>query len=580
MSLTKVPYSMISGEVINVFDYMTPIQIAATADPNNTTDVTQAIQDAMAACKSDTPGVGNTLFFPAGTFCFSELVAGFGLYTNQTIRILGSGMQKTVLKNLSATGAGLRVAGGTCTTISDLTIDMNGSSGVGFYQPGQYSVTKNIEIRNQDVTSSEYSFIVNGSSVATIENVFLSNVANGIKIGPIPTNYVTINHVIVGVTSGVAVNCEVGSNIRFKGLAIEPDDTVSATHNRFIVVDTCYQMDFQDVTIEDGYNSVLSPGEYFLIQDSFNVNFDNCRINHHGSEGRAWFGIGTNNQGVSITNSLFIDNDITLSPTYWISQSGATASYGITVKNITTSCDSLYSIQTQSNCGDVVVENWIDTDAIGYISLGSLNNKVVNTTSNVILDNANTSNVISGVSGTVTGTAVSSNVFVNLDKLKVTSSIVGPSADDTQYLGFTALRWKAVYAVNGTIQTSDEREKTEIAELSETEKAVATKLKGLIRKFKFKAAVEEKGNNARIHTGVIAQDVKAAFESEGLDPYQYGVFCYDEWEPVYEEKYENVITENGTVEKVLTGEKVLVKESGNRFGVRYDELVAFIIAAL
>lgn len=580
MSLTKVSYSMINGEAVSVFDYMTPAQITATQDPNNTTDVTQAIQDAMAACKSNTQGEGNTLYFPAGVFCFSELVAGFGLYTNQTIRIQGSGMQKTVLKNLSATGAGLRVAGGTGTTISDLTIDMNGSSGVGFYQPGQYSVTRNLEVRNQAVGSSEYSLIINGSSAAVLENIYLSNVANGIQIGPLSTNYVDLNHVVVGMTSGVGVLCELGSNIRFNGISIEPDDATSTSHGRFFNFQNCSQIDVKDFTFEDGYNSTMSPLGYILMENCKSVNFDNCRINHHGIENKAMFHIGTNNYGISISNSLFIDDDITTSPTYWIYQDGATASYGIEVSNITTLCDNLFGMSIQSNCGKVSVNNWIDTQAVSSNSLGSIDNCIINSTGNYQLDNTTTTNVISGITGSVTGAAVSANTLINLDELKVTSSIVGPSADDTQYLGFTSLRWKAVYAVNGTIQTSDEREKTEIDSLSIAEKAVAVKLKSLIKKFKFTAAVSKKGNNARIHVGVIAQDVKAAFESEGLDPYSYGIFCYDEWEPVYEEEFTFQENNGGVPTKVPTGNKILVHEGGNRFGIRYDELFAFIIGAL
>ena len=34
----------------------------------------------------------------------------------------------------------------------------------------------------------------------------------------------------------------------------------------------------------------------------------------------------------------------------------------------------------------------------------------------------------------------------------------------------------------------------------------------------------------RIHTGLIAQEIKKAFEGEGLDPFKYGVLCFDEWD--------------------------------------------------
>ena len=80
----------------------------------------------------------------------------------------------------------------------------------------------------------------------------------------------------------------------------------------------------------------------------------------------------------------------------------------------------------------------------------------------------------------------------------------------------------------------------------------------------------------------MAQDVKAAFEAEGLVAEKYGVFCYDEWEAEYEPEYkEKKVTypDIGEVtEYVETGSMKLVRAAGNSYGVRYDQLLAFIIA--
>lgn len=141
-----------------------------------------------------------------------------------------------------------------------------------------------------------------------------------------------------------------------------------------------------------------------------------------------------------------------------------------------------------------------------------------------------------------------------------------PDTDNTFNLGGSSYRWATVYAATGTINTSDEREKQDIAALSDAEKRVAVKLKGLIRKFKFRDAVAAKGVEARIHVGVVAQDVAKAFESEGLNANDYGVFCCDEW-PEQPEKRDgkgNIVVPH--------------KPAGSRYGVRYEELLAFIIA--
>ena len=134
--------------------------------------------------------------------------------------------------------------------------------------------------------------------------------------------------------------------------------------------------------------------------------------------------------------------------------------------------------------------------------------------------------------------------------------------DNTYSLGEAGLRWSVVYAGTGTINTSDAREKQQFRSLSDTENAVAVRLKSLIKAFKFNDAVQAKGDAARIHVGVIAQEVIAAFEAEGLDANRYAIICYDEWDAELDEDGNEV------------------RPAGNRYGVRYEELLAFIISAL
>lgn len=129
-------------------------------------------------------------------------------------------------------------------------------------------------------------------------------------------------------------------------------------------------------------------------------------------------------------------------------------------------------------------------------------------------------------------------------------SAFAPNSDGAMTCGSSGFRWSTVYATTGTINTSDANQKTEIADLTAAELAVAKRIKGLFKTFKFKDAVASKGTGARKHIGVIAQDVQAAFAAEGLDANKYGLFCSD------------------TVDGVTT------------LGVRYEELLAFVIAAL
>ena len=138
----------------------------------------------------------------------------------------------------------------------------------------------------------------------------------------------------------------------------------------------------------------------------------------------------------------------------------------------------------------------------------------------------------------------------------IPAGVAGASSDGLLDLGLGSLRFNDIYATNGTIQTSDRNEKQDIAELSDAEQRVAVAAKGLLRKFRWKDSVAEKGDDARIHFGIIAQDLQAAFAAEGLDAGDYAMFISTTW----------------------TDEET--NEEKTRMGVRYSELLAFIISAI
>jgi hypothetical protein len=127
---------------------------------------------------------------------------------------------------------------------------------------------------------------------------------------------------------------------------------------------------------------------------------------------------------------------------------------------------------------------------------------------------------------------------------------LSPTTDNAYSCGYSSFRWTVIYATTGTINTSDANQKQQVADLSAAEKEVAKSIKGLIKTYKFNDAVAAKGSAARKHVGVIAQDVQVAFAAQGLNAEEYGIFCSD------------------TVD-----DKV-------QLGVRYEELLAFVIAAL
>lgn len=176
---------------------------------------------------------------------------------------------------------------------------------------------------------------------------------------------------------------------------------------------------------------------------------------------------------------------------------------------------------------------------------------------------------------------------------------VRTGGDNVSSLGDSSHRFTELFAANGAINTSDNREKQDIAELTDTEHRVAVACKGLIRKFRFRDAVAKKSDDARYHFGVIAQDVHDAFAAEGLDAADYGLWCKDTWRE-YNGQPVDVDENNQYIETVMQvdGEAVEPDADGEypegaveielvhdttertRLGIRYDELLAFVVSAL
>lgn len=167
--------------------------------------------------------------------------------------------------------------------------------------------------------------------------------------------------------------------------------------------------------------------------------------------------------------------------------------------------------------------------------------------------------------------------------LELYINATAPGDDASIYLGNASKRWSQVYAATTAISTSDERAKTDITDPDEALMRAWGKVN--FRVFQFKDAVEKKGSYARLHVGVIAQQVVRAFESEGLDAYRYGLLCYDQWQDEYEDvevvDAPEIVAEDGTVTPAKTHiEHRLVTPAGYRYGIRYEEALALEAAYL
>ena len=127
------------------------------------------------------------------------------------------------------------------------------------------------------------------------------------------------------------------------------------------------------------------------------------------------------------------------------------------------------------------------------------------------------------------------------------TSSVNPGATASIDLGIAGvLEWDNLFIVNSPTVSSDKRVKCDIDILSDAERNVAKKLKPLIRKFRLISEVDKNNDNAKIHIGLIAQDVVKAFESEKLNALDYNVISFE----------------------------------NEKYGIRYEELILFIISSI
>uniref|UniRef100_UPI001FCD1252 tail fiber domain-containing protein n=1 Tax=Escherichia coli TaxID=562 RepID=UPI001FCD1252 len=176
------------------------------------------------------------------------------------------------------------------------------------------------------------------------------------------------------------------------------------------------------------------------------------------------------------------------------------------------------------------------------------------------------------------------NIFGDSGNIAIKGNF-SPIIDNSKSLGAPSFRWAQVYSASGTISTSDETLKT-IYDITQAERDAALEIKGIICKFRFNESINFKGLElSRYHFGVGAQTVGDILRKHGLNPEQYAFWCYDEWPDVWDEE---VITEESTDpdtgEKIYsqykTGNMILVKKAGGRYGIRYDELAMFILMAM
>lgn len=153
-----------------------------------------------------------------------------------------------------------------------------------------------------------------------------------------------------------------------------------------------------------------------------------------------------------------------------------------------------------------------------------------------------------------------------------------PMTNNEYNLGTSYNKWKDIYATNATINTSDRNAKTCIKNIDD-KLLDAWKDVSLVS-FKFKDAVEKKGDGARIHMGYIAQNIQEELAKHSIDACDYGLFCYNSWDAQEEKSHNEERTDSEGNTKTVKVIDTSAREAGETFGLRYIECLVVECAYL
>lgn len=92
--------------------------------------------------------------------------------------------------------------------------------------------------------------------------------------------------------------------------------------------------------------------------------------------------------------------------------------------------------------------------------------------------------------------------------------------------------------------------------------------------FKYNDAVNEKGDNARLHTGYVVQQIDEACQKHNIDISEYGLYCHEE----YPEETEEVEVEQEDETKIK--ERKVIREASEHYSLRYTETLVVECAFL
>jgi hypothetical protein len=440
---------------------------------------------------------------------------------NGNILLTPNGTGKVGIGTITPEGSGLTVASGGILVSLDPGVDR-----------------KVLELYSTSTGAKVSSSYVGASSYGSLE-LLTSNVA---RLTIADTGAVTLTGALNGTSASFSGNVGVGTNTYtvssgFTGVGIN-----NATNGGLL-----------DLLLND-----VKKGELYITSTSFNM--------------YGFAGVGLN---LTVDNNaskgLFLASTGAATFSSSVTASGAikllTAANGTNAINFGTSAVNYHTITYDDSTGKLT----FNTDSSRIVSFLNSNVGIGTASPDSVTNFTNLS--INGTSGAFISMRINETLAYRVgtnsgegyllttgaiplifytdttERMRITS--VGntqPGADNAYSLGVSGTRWSAVWAANGTIQTSDEREKKDIVD-SDLGLDLITKLRPVSFKWKVGQNVvtsqvvkdeegnpilDEEGNEKtesvlipregkRTHYGLIAQEVE-----EVLDGKDFGGFIHDE----------------------------------------------------
>ena len=154
-----------------------------------------------------------------------------------------------------------------------------------------------------------------------------------------------------------------------------------------------------------------------------------------------------------------------------------------------------------------------------------------------------------------------------------------------------------IYLQTAPVVSSDARLKTPVRSMAESELIVGRRLARELGFYKWLCSIDEKGDvDARWHAGMTVQRAIEIFQEEGLDPFEYGAVCRDEWGDefetvdavwigtgrfkIYVDKEGNEVDREEIKEKWADAAERQTLWAGDKFSFREGELHNLMIRAL